>query len=104
VLKKKKKLDAFLSTKVKCAALRFRNFRFEGRNCSMLDVATFISGKLAKNINEKFMTVIFSNVSRMFNSVTDCDLSIQAMPYMVEGGAFDGMEIVVYRLSWFAFY
>jgi len=69
----------------------------------MLDVTSFISGKLAKNINEKFVTFIFSSVSRMFNSVTDCDLSIQGMPSMVEGGAFDGMEIVVYRLSWLAF-
>jgi hypothetical protein len=54
----------------------------------MLDIAPFISGKLAKNINEKFVTVIFSSVSRMLNSVTDCDVSIQGVPVpcMVEGG------------------
>jgi hypothetical protein len=32
----------------------------------------------------------------MLNSDTDCDLSIQDMPYMVEGGPFYGMEIVDY--------
>jgi hypothetical protein len=103
VLKKKTLLDVVLSTTVKCSVRRFRNIRCEEGNCRMLDVVTFIYGKLAKNINEKYVTVVFSNVTQMLISVTDCDLSIQDMPHMVEGGPFDRMKIVDYRLSGLVF-
>ena len=56
-------VDAFLSTEVKCAVLRFGNFRYEGGNCSMMDTVCFISGKLAKNVNEKSVRQLFLVVS-----------------------------------------
>ena len=63
--------------------------------CRMLHF--LFSEKLTKNINEKFVTLILSSVSRVLNSDTDCDLSIRGMPYIVERGHSDGMGIVDYR-------
>jgi len=97
-------VDEFLSTEVKCAALRFGNFRYEGGNCSMMDVAGFISGKLAKNVNEKYVTQLFLVVS------AECLTATRTVTFLSrinriwsKGDRFDGMEIVDYRLSWLVF-
>lgn len=54
---------AFILTKVKCAVLRLGNVLYEGGNYNLLEIACFISRKLANNISETFVTRLFLEVS-----------------------------------------
>lgn len=94
-------VDAFLSTEVKCALLRFGNFRYEGGNCSMMDIACFISGKLTKDINEKSVIQLILVVS------VECLTATRTVTFLSricciwsKRDRFDGMEIVEHKLSW----